>query len=134
MLVGILECPGRFVRDAERELDRELVLAAQPVAERLALDERHGEPELAGRFAGVVDGEDVGVLQACGEADLALKPLRAERESQLRVQHFERHGPVVPEVLSEIDRSHPAASKLALELVSVAQGGGEGRRHWGQRD
>ena len=36
-----------------------------------------------GGLAGIVDGEDVRVLQPGGEPDLALEPLRAERGGQL---------------------------------------------------
>ena len=49
VLVGVVERARRLARDLERVLDRELALAAEPVAEALALDERHGEPEPAAR-------------------------------------------------------------------------------------
>ena len=82
--VGVLERPGRLGGDPERRVHRELPLAPQPVAERLALDVRHGEPELAGGLARVVDREDVRVLQPGGELDLALEALGAERARRAR--------------------------------------------------
>ena len=45
--VGVLQRLRRLARDPERVLDRELPLAPEPVAQALALDERHGEPEPA---------------------------------------------------------------------------------------
>ena len=48
--VGVVERAGDFGGDAHRVGDRELLLAIQPVAERLALDERHDvEEEGVGR-------------------------------------------------------------------------------------
>ena len=67
MSVGVLERAGRLGGDPDRGVHRQLPLALQSVAERLALDVRHGEPELAGGLARVVDGENVRVLQPGGE-------------------------------------------------------------------
>lgn len=52
-------------------LARQLALPVEPGAETLALHIEHREPDLAGRFAGVVDREDVGVLEPSGEVGLA---------------------------------------------------------------
>ncbi len=111
----------RLARDPERVFDRELPLAAEPVAQALALDQRHGEPEPAGGLAGVEDGQDVRMLEPRGELDLAEEALRAERIGELGVEHLERHRAVVPHVLREPDRSHAAAAELALEGVPVSQ-------------
>ena len=51
VLVGVVERARGLPRDLERVLDRELALAPEPVAEALALDERHGEPEPAAGLA-----------------------------------------------------------------------------------
>ena len=119
--VGVLERPGGLGGDPERLVHRQLPLPPEPVAERLALDERHGEPELAGGLARVVDGEDVRVLQPGGELDLALEALGAERVGQVGVQHLERDRPVVPQVLGEEDRGHAAPPELALEGVGCGK-------------
>ena len=52
--VGVLEGPGGLGRDPKGRVHRELALAPEPVAETLALDVRHGEPELAGGLARVM--------------------------------------------------------------------------------
>ena len=79
MAVGELQRAGRLGRDPEGLAERELALVPQAVAEALALDVRHGEPEVAAGLARVEDGEDVRVLQPGGELDLALEPLGAEQ-------------------------------------------------------
>ena len=59
----------------------ELLLALEPVAQTLALDEGHREPEpgpagLSGAgFARVEHRQDVGMLEASGQPDLALEAL-----------------------------------------------------------
>ena len=125
MPVGVLEGLGRFAGNPYRVLDRELTLPPEPVAQRFAFHERHGEPELPGGFAGVQDGEDVGVLQAGGGLDLPLKPLRAERLRQVREEHLEGDRALVPQVVSEVDRGHAAAAQLTLEPVAVREGSAE---------
>ena len=61
------------------------------------------------------------MLEPGGELDLALEPLGPERDGQLGVQHLERHGPVVPEVVREVDGGHAAPPELALDPVSPGQ-------------
>ena len=121
MLVGVLEPAGRFDGDADRRVHRELPLAAQPVAQRLAFDKRHREPEPARGLAGVEYGEDVGMLEPSREPDLPLEALGAERGGELRMEHLEGDRPVVPEVLGEIDRGHAPAAELALQRVPIPQ-------------
>src|SRR6478735_6647617 len=50
----------------------------------------------------------LGMLQAGGEADLALEPLGAKREGKLWAKDFERHVAVVLEVLRQVHRGHAA--------------------------
>ena len=59
------------------------------------------------------------VLEACDRLDFALKALGAERPRQFRMQHFERHWPLVAEVLGQVNRGHAAASELVLDAVTV---------------
>ena len=128
MLVGVVQRAGRFPPDLEGHVHRELPLAADPVAEALALDEGHGEPQPAGGLARVQHGEDVRVLQPGGEADLALEALRPQRGGQLGVEHLERHRPVVPEVVGEVDDGHAPAAELALDRVAIPQSRAEIRQ------
>jgi len=60
------------------------------------------------------------VVEAGGEANLALEALGAERGSQAGIEHLEGDRPLVPEVLSQPDRGHAAPPELALALEQVA--------------
>ena len=121
VVVSVLERLGRFPRDPKRVLHPELPLPPQPVPQRLALDEWHGEPELAGGLARVVDREDVRVLEPGGELDLALEPVGPQRGGELGEKHLQGHRPVVLQVLGQVDRGHPAPAELALEPVAIRQ-------------
>jgi len=79
LLVRVIERARRLARDAKRVFDGQLVIPMQPVAQALPLDEGHGEPELAGDFAGVKHGQDVGMLKPGRDLDLAVEALRADR-------------------------------------------------------
>jgi hypothetical protein len=119
MLMGVVQRLRRLPRDPERVVKRELPLAPKPVAQTLALDERHGEPQVPGGVTGVVDREDVRMLQPGGEADLALEALGTEHVGQLGVKHLEGDRAVVLEVGGEEHRGHAAAAELAEEGVAA---------------
>ena len=61
------------------------------------------------------------MLQPRREPDLPLETLGTERRGQLRVEHLERHRPVMLEIPSEIHRRHAASAELALDHVAVCQ-------------
>jgi hypothetical protein len=65
------------------------------------------------------------VLQARGEPDFPLESLRANRLGDLGVENLERDGAVMAQVMREVDGGEPAAAKLAVYAVAVAQGGFE---------
>jgi hypothetical protein len=65
------------------------------------------------------------MLQAGGDPDLLEESLRSERGGELGAQNLERDGPIVPEVVSEVDHGHAAASELALDAIPIGQGGRE---------
>jgi hypothetical protein len=87
----------------------------------IALDKGHREPELACRLARIVNREDVRMLQPGGELDLALEPLGTQRVGEIGVQDLKRDRPVVPEILREEDRGHPAPAELTLDPVAIRQ-------------
>ena len=73
------------------------------------------------------------MLQASGDPDLLEESLGAERGGELGAQDLERDGPIVPEVVGEIDGGHAAASELALDAIAIGQGGREEVGRLGQR-
>jgi hypothetical protein len=74
-------------------------------------------------FAGLVDTENVGMLQPGAEPDLSEEPLRSQHRRQVRMQDLERYRAVVPEITGQIDRGHAAAAQLALDDVAIGEGG-----------
>jgi hypothetical protein len=75
---GIAQRIRHLAADLEGIVYRELLLAPQPVPQRLAFHKRHDVVQQAVRLAGVVDAEDVRVLELGGERDLAEEPLAAK--------------------------------------------------------
>jgi hypothetical protein len=119
--VRVVEPLRRLARDAHRLGHGELALPSQPVAQALALDVRHREPEPARGLAGVEHREHVRVLEPASGRDLAPEALRAERGAEVDVEHLERDRPVVLAVVREVHGGHPAAPELALEQVVIGQ-------------
>src|SRR5207244_8539074 len=81
--VRVAESGSDLPRDAQGLLDRELLLAVELVAQRLALDVRHDVKEEPSGVTGVVQREDVRMIQTRGDFDLTQEIGRAscrERE------------------------------------------------------
>ena len=124
--VRMAERVGDLPRDAHGLVERELLLALEPVAEGLAGDERHHIVEHAPGLAAVEEREDVRMLQLGRRLDLGQETLGAERGGEIGVHDLDRDLPVVAEVVREMHRRHPALADLPLKAVAVGEGGGEG--------
>ena len=126
--VGVVERRGHLARDAHRVGHGELLLATQPIAQRLTFDVRHHiEQERVG-LTRVEQRQDVRVLEVGGELDLGQEALGADDGRELGAQHLHRHPPIVPQVLGEIHRGHAARADLVLEAVMAGQGTRDPRR------
>ncbi len=62
------------------------------------------------------------MLQPRRQLDLALEPLGTMLRDQLRVEHLEGNGPLVPEIPGEEDHGHAAPAELTLEGVAATKG------------
>ena len=62
------------------------------------------------------------MLELSNDGDLAEKPIRPDRSGHLGPQDFYSNGPVVLEILGEIDCRHASATKLFFDCVAVGQG------------
>src|SRR5204862_6129777 len=92
---------------------------------RLPLDVGRDVIEKPGRFAGVVHGEDVGVIERRCDLDLAQKPLGPDRSAEIGSEHFHGYLAVVLQVQGEMDRGHSSLAQRALQAVAVGQRLGE---------
>ncbi len=75
---------------------------------------------------GVVERQDVRMLQARRNHDFLKETVGTERGRQLAAQDL--HGNLAPvlEVLSEIDHGHPPAPDLFFDRITVGQRGFQG--------
>ena len=123
--VGVVEGQGGVARDGDGLLDRKGLLAVEPVAEGLALHVRHDVEEELVSPAGVVQRQDVGVVQLGGDLDFSQEPVRPDGGRQLGSEHLDGHLPAVLEIVGEVDRGHPPAAELPLDGVAPGEGGVE---------
>jgi hypothetical protein len=121
MLVGVSQRLGRITGDSERLGHGQLPLPRQSGAQGLAFDERHREPEALRGLAGVQNGQDVWVLESCGESNLAKEALRAECGSELGAQNLQGDWSIVAKIVRQIHRGHATAPELALERVATTK-------------
>ena len=123
MAVRVIERLGHLAGDAYRLLHTELRLAVELVADRLPFDVRHHIEEEPVRGAAVEERQDVRMLQARGGLDLHQEALGAEHGGEFGLEDLHRHLAVVLEVLGEVDGGHAARAELALDQVTVGEGG-----------
>src|SRR3989442_10101628 len=81
--VGVAQRARHFSSDPERLVERQLALPLEAFPEGFALGVRHHVVEEALGLAGVVERQDVGMVEPGGGFDFAKKALRAERSSEL---------------------------------------------------
>src|SRR5256712_13509258 len=67
-------------------------------------------------------GEDMRMGEPSGDLDLAQEALGPDGGSKLRAQALERNGPVMANVVGEIDRRHSPAAEFALDRVTPGEG------------
>ena len=130
--MSVVERLGHFAGDPKRLVQAQLLLALQPLAQRLAGDERHDVIKEPAGLARVVQRQDVGVLQLGREPDLPQEPLDPDRARHFWVDHLDRGRAVVFQVVREVHGRHPATSELALDHVMAGEGGLQARQGVGQ--
>ena len=113
---------------AERVGGRQLLLAREPLPERLALHVRHdvvAEPVGSARdeqaFGGRQDRHDVRVIELRSQLHLADEPLAERGRAHVGVHHLDRHPAGRVALHREVDRGHPASADLALDRIVGSQ-------------
>jgi hypothetical protein len=120
--VGVVQRGGDLAGDGEGVGQRELPLALEPLAQRAAFHVGHDVEEQLARLARVVHRQDMRVVEAGGQLDLAEEALGADRGGKVGAEDLERDLTVVAEVLGQEDDGHPALAELALDPVAAGQG------------
>jgi hypothetical protein len=70
---------------------------------------------------GVVEGQDVGVLQARDDPDLAGEAVPADRGRRLGAEHLDGDLPPVLVVVGHVHGRHAPAPDLAVERVAARE-------------
>ena len=91
--------------------------AFEEFAERLAFEQLHGDEERAALFADFVDLADVRMVDAGGRAGLAPEPPACRLVVLERQHHLQRHGPLQPLIVRQVDDAHPASAELPADRV-----------------
>ena len=113
------------LRDAERIRHGELLLAVDPLAQRLPLHEGHDVVEDPALVPRIVEPEDVRVLQVGGRLDLGQEALPADHGGEFGLQDLDRDLAAVLHVLGEVDDGHAALAQALEDAVAAVEGGGE---------
>ncbi len=127
--MGVGQRLSNVPSDPDRFGYGQLNLPPEPLSERLAADVGHHVEE-AGRAgsrrhdAGVIELENMGVVEAGQDPDLAAKPPRVRRGGDFRPEHLERDRPLVPTVLREVYNCGRAPAELALDEIPCGLAGG----------
>ena len=121
--VRVIQCRRHRLGDFEGVADGQLLLAMQPLSQRLALHQWHDIVKKRVRLARVVERQNVRVLQVGRDLDLLQEPLGPNHRGQFRPQDLQGHFAVVFYVVREVDRSHAAGADLFLDFVAVGEGG-----------
>ena len=123
--VGMLQRVGDFTRDAQRVGNRQLSLAFEALAERLAAHERHHVVQQGVGFTGIEQRQDVRMLQPRRGADLGEEAFATEGRTKIGMQHLDGDIALVPQIMREVHGGHAAGAEFALDAVAVGEGGGK---------
>jgi hypothetical protein len=133
VLVRATERVNHVSEEAHHFTHRQLSLSGQLGAQRLSLDEGHAVVEQTVGLPGGEHGDDVGMVKAGSELDLASKAFNAETCSKVGWQDLEHHAPAEGNLFGDEDPAHAATAELSLDTVDRAQGVLESFqqiRHW----
>jgi hypothetical protein len=104
-------------RELERFLDRQRTRPLDPCVQRFAFHVRHHAERQTVGLARIEDTENVGVLEAGRDADLARETFDADACGELRIQHLHRDARVVAQVPRKVDHGHAATADLTFDRV-----------------
>ena len=117
--VGGIESASDLPDKLDRAVGLEPSLPLEQALEIDPLDVAHGDVESAPVLAGVVDGDDVGVIDRRGNARLAQKPLaEALVLGEVWGQKLERHLAPQPLVVGAVDDAHTTAADQRLDPIA----------------
>jgi hypothetical protein len=108
---------------------RQLALALEACPQRLAVHERHHVVQEAVGLPGVVQRQDVRMLQPRRQLDLPDEACRPHGGGQLGAKHLERDLAAVLQVFGEVHGGHAARPGFTNQAIAISEGGGEAIEH-----
>ena len=117
----VVEARADFCCDANCIVDSESFLAVEPVTQRAAGNIRGDVVEKPFRLTRIDEWNDVRVREPRSDPDLAKEPLSSDLNADIFAQNLDCDFALVLALFSEMHDGHSAASKDALDLVSVFQ-------------
>ncbi|SLD83683.1 Uncharacterised protein [Mycobacteroides abscessus subsp. massiliense] len=126
MLVAEVECLARVRDDFDGPADRHGAVVLDDVTQGDAVDVLHHDVgQRPGRglgLAGVVDGDDRGVIQGGGVLGLPTETeIEAGVPGQVGAQHLDRDVAVQPQVACQVDLGHAAIAEDLPQLIAVRE-------------
>jgi len=128
--VGIGKGVRHFPGDLQGVFQGKLFLPIQPVPQGLPIHLGHHEVKDALRLAGIIQGQDVGVVETGGDFDFAKEPLRPQSRCQLRLQDLDGHLATVLTVFCEVHCGHTALAQFPNDRIPVGKGRVESADHF----
>ena len=122
MLVRVGEGARDLPRDRQRVVQRQLGFMVEALPQGLSLDVRHDVIQQVGSGARVIQRQDVGMVELCGDLDLSQEPFCAERGGDLLAEYLDGDDTVMARVVGQKHHRHAAAAELPLERVAARQG------------
>jgi hypothetical protein len=102
-----------FLHDLELPRERQRLLPADDVADRVAHDVFHRDERLAIEFAVFEDRDDVRVAQPAHRLRFVNETLAQGRIVEVAPDHFDRDEAVEHGILRQVKRAHPALRELS---------------------
>ncbi len=119
VLMGDVECVRKLGRDRESPPRLERRLFPKHALQVCPLDVPHGDVELPVYFAGVVDRNDCRMVDRGRELGLPKKALaEVGVAGELGREELQRHPPLEPEILREVDDAHPSSAEERLDPIT----------------
>jgi hypothetical protein len=127
--VRVIEGGGDAGTDVAGEFGAQPFLGVEHLAQALALDQLHDDGLTSVLFEHVVDGDDVGMVEARRGDRFPTEPLGDHRiGGERRFEPLDRHFPIERQVHGQPHLGHAALREHALQLVPLRDDGGGGRR------
>ena len=123
---------GQTIGDADDQLDDVLPrpwARLDPVPERAAVNELGDQVLAPVELAGVMDREDVGMIERGCELRFALEAPPGRRVGQIGGEKLDRDGAIELGIRRAIDRAHPAFAKLVIEAICADRRARRERAH-----